>query len=349
MQAPLAPLLLLLPPLLLLLLLQANDADGHGRLIEPPSRSSMWRYGFDTPPDYNDHELYCGGFSRQWERNKGRCGICGDPWDTPQLHEAGGTYGTGTLVRKYLTATTITIRIELTANHRGYFEFRLCPVNDHRHDATQDRHVLQRASRGGAGAEGADTDGEVHETRYYPGPGNKVFASRYRLPEGLTCKHCVLQWRYIAGNNWGMCPNGTGAVGCGPQEEFRACADVAVVDSAGEADGTPLAPGDEDVDEHVPADATPTPAPRDSGSGLLVLLIVLCALAGSATVLSLLYLYFYHAGDRVKSWLAAHRKSTVKSAQQTGATVPPPGPPAPPPRHKRPSNMGMGPGPTIVC
>ena len=41
------------------------------------------RYGFDTPPNYNDHELYCGGFSRQWRTNGGKCGICGDPWDSP--------------------------------------------------------------------------------------------------------------------------------------------------------------------------------------------------------------------------------------------------------------------------
>ncbi len=45
----------------------------------------MWRYGFDTPPNYNDHELYCGGFSRQWRTNGGKCGICGDPWDSPQV------------------------------------------------------------------------------------------------------------------------------------------------------------------------------------------------------------------------------------------------------------------------
>lgn len=61
----------------------------------------------------------------------------------------------------------------------------------------------------------------------------------------------MLQWRYIAGNNWGMCEDGmeeltftylaqsllskcvcsitgTGAVGCGPQEEFRACSDVSI-------------------------------------------------------------------------------------------------------------------------
>lgn len=59
--------------------------SGHGRLIEPPSRASMWRYGFDSPPNYNDHELYCGGFSRQWQTNKGKCGVCGDPWDMPKV------------------------------------------------------------------------------------------------------------------------------------------------------------------------------------------------------------------------------------------------------------------------
>lgn len=58
---------------------------GHGRLIEPPSRATMWRYGFDTPPNYNDHELYCGGFSRHYQKNGGKCGICGDAWDLPKV------------------------------------------------------------------------------------------------------------------------------------------------------------------------------------------------------------------------------------------------------------------------
>ena len=32
------------------------------------------------------------------------------------------------------------------------------------------------------------------------------------------------------GNNWGKCADGvTGAVGCGPQETFRGCADVEIV------------------------------------------------------------------------------------------------------------------------
>ncbi|QQP41932.1 Uncharacterized protein FKW44_016446, partial [Caligus rogercresseyi] len=40
-----------------------------------------------------------------------------------------------------------------------------------------------------------------------------------RPPSDLTCTQCILQWKYIAGNNWGLCANGSGAVGCGPQEE----------------------------------------------------------------------------------------------------------------------------------
>ena len=35
---------------------------GHGRLLVPPARSTMWREGFNTPIDYNDNQLNCGGF-----------------------------------------------------------------------------------------------------------------------------------------------------------------------------------------------------------------------------------------------------------------------------------------------
>lgn len=53
----------------------------------------LWlRYGFNTTANYNDHELYCGGFARQHQKNGGKCGVCGDPWDGPKPNEAGGTY-----------------------------------------------------------------------------------------------------------------------------------------------------------------------------------------------------------------------------------------------------------------
>jgi hypothetical protein len=44
----------------------------------------------------------------------------------------------------------------------------------------------------------------------------------------MRCESCVVQWRYVAGNNWGNCPDGTSGLGCGPQEEFRACSDVRI-------------------------------------------------------------------------------------------------------------------------
>ena len=31
------------------------------------------------------------------------------------------------------------------------------------------------------------------------------------------------------GNTWGICANGTGAMGCGDQEMFRNCADIKII------------------------------------------------------------------------------------------------------------------------
>ena len=92
----------------------------------------------------------------------------------------------------YTMDQEISVKIELTANHQGFMEFRLCAQNNPLVPASQaclDRHLLEQV--GGAGA------------RYHPGPGNKVFQVRLELPRGLTCSQCVLQWRYVAANNWG--------------------------------------------------------------------------------------------------------------------------------------------------
>ncbi len=45
----------------------------------------------------------------------------------------------------------------------------------------------------------------------------------------MVCDQCILQWTYVAGNNWGDCVNGTSGLGCGPQEHFRSCADIKIV------------------------------------------------------------------------------------------------------------------------
>ena len=50
--------------LTLTIFLFISEVKAHGRLLEPPSRTSAWRLGFSTPTYYNDSETNCGGFDR---------------------------------------------------------------------------------------------------------------------------------------------------------------------------------------------------------------------------------------------------------------------------------------------
>ncbi|OQR75717.1 hypothetical protein BIW11_00726 [Tropilaelaps mercedesae] len=50
----------------------------------------------------------------------------------------------------------------------------------------------------------------------------------------------IITRKYQQGNNWGTCENGTQAVGCGPQETFRGCADVSVGTNSGESSHIPV-------------------------------------------------------------------------------------------------------------
>ena len=61
--------------------------------------------------------------------NGGRCGVCGDPWDArrPRPGEAGGLLGRGVTTRVYRPGQTVSLSVDITANHRGYFQFRVCP------------------------------------------------------------------------------------------------------------------------------------------------------------------------------------------------------------------------------
>ena len=125
-----------------------GQVSSHGRFIEPPSRTSAWRFGFGTPSFYNDHETNCGGFIRHWEKNGGLCGVCGDAWDlaAPRDGEGGGKFGRGVIVRSYTSGQTIRVRTDITANHGGYFQFSICPHNNPSTPATQnclDRNLLK--------------------------------------------------------------------------------------------------------------------------------------------------------------------------------------------------------------
>lgn len=108
----------------------------------------------------------------------------------PRAHEFGGTYGQGVIVRKYNVGSIMNIRVELTANHNGYFTFALCSNYKNTTQDCLDKNILKLMKP-------QDTS-RYSDVRYYPKEGNKVYEMKYRLPK-ISCPHCVLQWRYIAG------------------------------------------------------------------------------------------------------------------------------------------------------
>lgn len=121
----------------------------------------------------------------------GRCGPCGDPWISPRDNEAGGKFATGTIARHYASGQIINVTVELTSNHKGYFEFRLCPNDNPNNPVTQEclnRNVLNILGYGRR---------YIIDTKDY----NMFMEFQLSLPPGLTCSQCVLQWKWRAGKS----------------------------------------------------------------------------------------------------------------------------------------------------
>ncbi|XP_066597989.1 uncharacterized protein [Prorops nasuta] len=192
---------------------------GHGMLMDPVNRGSAWRKQHRTPKLFTDNENFCGGFNKQYGENKGKCGECGDDYSLPRPRrmENGGTYGTGLIVASYKQGQTINVTALLTASHLGHFEFSLCPLSSKDELETEDcfaKHPLYQPNG----------DFEFRPTNWDAGE----HVVSLVLPKDLECEHCVLRWHYRTGNSWGRCPDGTGKLGCGNQEIFRSCSDIAI-------------------------------------------------------------------------------------------------------------------------
>lgn len=69
--------LILVFPLLQVLKL-FPESEAHGRLMEPPNRSSVWRDSrfdsYNPPKNYNDMELFCGRGNLQEDHPGSNCG-----------------------------------------------------------------------------------------------------------------------------------------------------------------------------------------------------------------------------------------------------------------------------------
>jgi len=208
--------------ILLALVVLVNTFDGlagHGYLKDPVNRASRWRVDSSAPTNYDDNGLNCGGYSTQWSTYAGRCGWCGDSYGNaqPRLHEIGGKIGgSGVIVKSYTKGSAINVVAKITANHRGYFSFRICNLDK---QVESDNCFSEYKVYTTAGA----------ENYTLPSASAGEFSLDLQLPSSLKCSHCVLQWTYTAGNNWGYCSDGSGKLGCGPQETFRTCSDIKIV------------------------------------------------------------------------------------------------------------------------
>jgi hypothetical protein len=155
----------------------------------------------------------------QWNIYGGKCGLCGDSYGDPKPrnHEIGGFFGKNpVIVATYRKGSTISVTAKITANHRGYFYFKICNLDNEREsEACFERNKVLIS--GGS------------ENYPLPSTESRDYSLSIQLPPNLVCNHCVLQWTYVAGNNWGTCSNGIGKIGCGPQEHFRTCSDIKII------------------------------------------------------------------------------------------------------------------------
>jgi hypothetical protein len=90
----------------------------------------------------------------------------------------------------------VRLTIDVTANHLGYFEFRLCPKQSAEELVTQeclDRHLLELVEMPSQG------DGVVDGTKFRIGATTGKFFPTVKLPAGVTCENCVLQWFWTTG------------------------------------------------------------------------------------------------------------------------------------------------------
>lgn len=191
-------------------------------MLLPPGRSSMWRLGYDTPVNHNDNVQNCGGTLYRYTKADGKCGVCGDPWNTGKgNNKVGGLYDKDIITAIYNPGSTIDVVIDDVVTNGGYFEFRLC---ENKLFLTQDSQECFQ--------NGLLTIKSSSENKYFDikNGENKL---QLILPDNVTCDQCVLQWKYRTAEHYG-CNKQNGiekcCFGCGEiQNEYYACADIAIV------------------------------------------------------------------------------------------------------------------------
>lgn len=157
-------------------------------------------------------ETHCGGAHFDLLIPK-TCNICGWRPGTKRFM-APGKYATGTITGQYKAGGIINLEYEATTNHKGYFLVKLCTkVQSTKSDPAQscfDSKILKTI-------QGKDT---------YPQGRGRWHKWAVKIPQDVSCKHCILQVDWKAGNQ-GRCID---LVDCPAkrQEHFVTCSDIRI-------------------------------------------------------------------------------------------------------------------------
>ena len=125
----------------------------------------------------------------------------------------------------------------------------------------------------------------------------------------LVCREELVVDRKFADNLIaGTCKNGTGKVGCGHQEEFRACSDVVITEEEGTADRTQNTDVDtweeeNEVDLAVNWDEEVEDETRRERGVERVVIIVLASLLTATFMFGAVFIYYYKAREHVESFM----------------------------------------------
>lgn len=157
--------------------------------------------------------------------------VCGDARGQAH-HEAFGKHASPPRIAEtYESGGTLKARVVITANHKGRWSLRLCPLKGQSPSSeakTLGPGCLRLLRR---------TDGKGAHVYL---PANATGSSAvFRLPPGVKCKRCVVQWRWETGNSCN--PRGTprkwrtpylstcGARAAPQGEVFTNCADIRII------------------------------------------------------------------------------------------------------------------------
>lgn len=108
----------------------------------------------------------------------------------------------------------IDVVVDITANHRGHFEFELCP------QATETDHCFQRLNIVSGSQQ--IRNGNVMCSEPSQQIGRQT--ARIQLPAGVRCTRCTLRWTYRTAYP----PAPDACFNPNPAQTFRNCVDIRI-------------------------------------------------------------------------------------------------------------------------